>query len=162
MVFARAFARLMLPMAVVVGLLLANVAPAAASTQPKSQFGEIFDLAKTKLGDPWVHYAKGPNKFDCVGYVWYVFHQYDLQSHIGGYRGVKAYYNWFRDRGLVSKTNPQPGDLVIWGKFQHVGIYVGGGKAISALVNPWGVKIHPVQGWLNTPFKYYLHTRLSS
>lgn len=161
MAVARAVARITLPLALVIGVLLTNVAPAAASTSSSSSdFTKIFSLAKTKIGDPWVHYAKGPNKFDCVGYVWYIFHYYDLQDHIGGYRGVKAYYDWFKARGLVSRDNPQIGDLIIWGDFQHVGMYVGGGQAISALINPWGVKIHPVKGWLNEPFKYYLHTRL--
>ena len=160
MAFARAVARITLPIALVAGVILSNVAPAAADTTP-SQFTEIFGLAKTKIGDPWVHYAKGPNKFDCVGYVWYIFHEFDLQSKIGGYRGVKAYYDWFKSRGLVSKDNPQIGDLIIWGNFQHVGMYIGNGQAISALINPWGVKVHPVKGWLNEPFKFYLHTHLN-
>ena len=160
MAFARAVARITLPIALMVGVLLTNVAPAAASTTSTTNFAKVFSLGKTKLGDPWVHYAKGPNKFDCVGYVWYIFHYYGLQDKIGGYRGVRAYYSWFRDRGLVSRDNPQLGDLVIWGDFQHVGMYVGGGNAISALVNPWGVKIHPVKGWLNERFRYYLHTHL--
>ena len=92
--------------------------------------------------------------------MWYVYAQNGLKDKIGGYRGVKAYYNWFKKRGKVSKTNPKPGDLIIWGNFQHVGMYVGNGKAISTLVKPWGVKIHPVKGWLNTPFKYYLHVSI--
>ena len=79
MAFARAVARITLPIALVAGVILSNVAPAAADTTP-SQFTEIFGLAKTKIGDPWVHYAKGPNKFDCVGYVWYIFHEFDLQT----------------------------------------------------------------------------------
>jgi cell wall-associated NlpC family hydrolase len=159
--FARAVARITLPIALVAGVLLSNVAPAAASTAPDTNFAKVFNLGKTKIGDPWVHYAKGPNKFDCVGYVWYIFHENGVSDKIGGYRGVKAYYNWFRSRGLVSRDNPQVGDLVIWGDFQHVGMYVGGGQAISALVNPWGVKIHPVKGWLNEPFRYYLHSHLN-
>ena len=162
MSFARAVARVMLPVAIVLGVVLSNVAPAAASSSPTSEYQKVFELAKTKLGDRWVHYAKGPDKFDCVGFVWYIFHENDLQSHIGGYRGVKAYYSWFKQRGLVSKDNPQPGDLVIWGRFQHVGMYVGDGMAISTLVAPYGVKIHPVKGWISTPFSYYLHTHLSN
>jgi len=158
---ARAVARILLPLAIVIGVLMTNVAPAAASTSPNDDFSKVFGLAKTKIGDPWVHYAKGPNRFDCVGFVWYIYHEYDLQSHIGGYRGVKSYYNWFRSRGLVSKSNPQVGDLIIWGRVKHIGMYIGDGKAISALVKPYNVKIHPVKGWLNVGFKYYLHTHLT-
>jgi cell wall-associated NlpC family hydrolase len=157
-VFARAVARISLPIALTLGLLLTTTAPAAADTS--TEYSSIFQLARTKMGAPWVHYAKGPNKFDCVGYVWWIYAQNGLKDRIGGYRGVRAYYKWFRERGMVSKSNPRVGDLVIWGDFKHIGMYIGDGKAISALVNPYGVKIHPVKGYLNVPFRYYLHTRL--
>lgn len=161
MALARSFARVTLPLAMVFGVLLSNVGPVAASASPATEFQQVFSLAKTKIGDPWVHMAKGPTKFDCVGFVWYIFHENDLQSRIGGTRGVKSYYTWFRDRGQVSRDNPQPGDLVIWGRFEHIGMYIGDGMAISALVNPWGVKIHPVKTWIDEPFRYYLHTHLT-
>lgn len=121
----------------------------------------VFQVAHSKIGDRWVHFAKGPDKFDCVGFVWYAFNQNDLQSHIGGYRGVKGYYDWFKARGLVATSNPQPGDLIIWGNFTHLGIYIGDGQAISALINPWGVKVHPVSGWIPMRVKAYLHTQLT-
>lgn len=161
MVSARAVARIFLPLALVVGLILGNAAPAAASSD-LTDFAKVFDVARSKIGHPWVHYARGPNKFDCVGFVWFAFHENGLQGKIGGYRGVKAYYNWFRDRGLAGRNNPQPGDLVIWGNFKHLGIYVGDGKAISALINPWGVSIHPATGWIPMQVKAYLHTRLAN
>ena len=157
---ARALTRITLPVLLVLGLIFSSAPPVAASPAP-TDFGAIFSLAKKKIGDPWKHYAKGPNKFDCVGYVWFIYAQNGLKDKIGGYRGVKSYYRWFKQRGRVSKTNPKVGDLIIWGDFQHVGMYIGDGKAISALVNPWGVKIHAVKGWLNEPFRYYLHTSIS-
>ena len=158
MVIARAVARISLPIALTLGLMLTTTAPAAASTA--TEYGSIFQLAKNQIGAPWVHYAKGPSKFDCVGYVWFVFAQNGLKDRIGGYNGVKGYYNWFRSRGRVSRDNPKVGDLVIWGDFKHIGMYIGDGKAISALINPYGVKIHPVKGYLNIGFRYYLHTNL--
>jgi hypothetical protein len=39
-------------------------------------------------------------------------------------------------------------------------MYIGDGKAISALINPYGVKIHPVKGYLNVGFKAYLHVNI--
>ncbi len=161
MVFARAVARISMPIALTLGLMLTSAAPAAADSTPANEFSAIFNVARTKMGAPWVHYAKGPNKFDCVGYVWWIYSQNGLKDRIGGYRGVKAYYNWFRARGKVSRENPRVGDLVIWGNFKHIGMYVGDGKAISALINPYGVKVHPVKGYLNVPFRYYLHTDLN-
>lgn len=42
---------------------------------------------------------------------------------------VAGYFNWFRARGLTSRSNPRPGDLIVWGDTKHIGIYVGDGKA---------------------------------
>jgi len=158
LLLARAVARISLPITLLIGLTLATAGPAAAA---ETDYQKVFSVAKAQLGDPWKHYAKGPHKFDCVGFVWYVYAQNGLKDRIGGYRGVKSYYNWFRSRGLVSKTNPKVGDLIVWGRFKHIGIYIGDGKAISALVNPYGVKIHKVKGYLNVGFKAYLHVKIN-
>ena len=56
-------------------------------------------------------------------------------------RSARALYRYFKARGLASRTNPKPGDLVIWGYGSHVGIYIGNGKAISTLMN--GVRDPP-------------------
>jgi cell wall-associated NlpC family hydrolase len=157
---ARIAARLSLPFALVTGIILATAAPVSAAGD-MTKLERVLETARGQIGDQYVHYARGPEKFDCVGFVWFSFKQNDLQSHIGGYRGVKAYFNWFKERGLVATSEPRLGDLIIWGKFQHVGIYVGDGQAISALNPKHGVKIHPVKGWLGIKFRYYLRTQLS-
>jgi hypothetical protein len=41
-----------------------------------------------------------------------------------------------------------------------MGIYIGGGMAVSALVNPYGVKVHPVTGYLGMRLKAYLHVNI--
>ena len=84
-----------------------------------------------------------------------------LRNRIGGYRSVAGYLKWFKERSLVSREDPQLGDLVIWGRNQHIGIYIGDGLAISTLVTRRGVAIHPVRGYLNIRFKTYLHTTLT-
>lgn len=141
---------------VVSALLLAVAAPVSAGA---SEADRVIAVAKQQIGDPWVHYAKGPDKFDCVGFVWYAFKQNDLQDRIGGYRGVRGYFDWFRERGLVKTSNGQRGDLVVWGPMAHIGINLGDGKSISALTT--GVKIHPTKGWLNVAFKAFLHTKIT-
>jgi cell wall-associated NlpC family hydrolase len=140
-------------------LTLATAGPVGAG-DTATDYQRVYKVAKAQIGDPWKHYAKGPHKFDCVGFVWFVFAENGLKDRIGGYRGVKSYYNWFKSRGLVSKSNPKVGDLVVWGRFKHIGMYIGDGKAISALINPYGVKIHKVKGYLNVGFKAYLHVKI--
>ena len=146
--------------ALLVSLLLVTAMPVSAAT---TEYSSVIGTAKAQIGDPWKHYAKGPDKFDCVGFVWFAFHQNDLQSHIGGYRGVGGYLSWFRERGLVTtdQSKAVPGDLIIWGANKHIGIYLGDGMAISALVNPYGVKIHPVKGYIGMKVKAYLRTKLA-
>jgi cell wall-associated NlpC family hydrolase len=93
--------------------------------------------------------------------VYFAFKQAGLLDRVGGKRRLaRGYLQWFRERGLASRTNPRPGDLVVWGRGKHIGIYLGDGRAISAVVNPYGVRVHPVKGWLNLSFTTYLHVRL--
>jgi cell wall-associated NlpC family hydrolase len=157
--FARAAARLVLLASIVAGLLVGAAAPVAADeSAPATQLEQVLATAKEHLGARWVHYAKGPNVFDCVGFVFYAYNENGLKDLIGGYRGVKAYFKWFQERGLASQSNPQPGDLIVWGKFKHIGIYMGPDQAISALINPYGVSIHPIRkSWIGMAVKAYLH-----
>ena len=64
-----------------------------------------------------------------------------------------------RPRGKASRTNPKVGDLVVWGYGTHIGIYIGGGKAISTLTN--GVRIHGVFA-VTARFTAYIHTGMST
>jgi len=148
-------------LAVVLAALVQVSAPVAAAAIPKTEYDKVYATIHAKLGDQWKERATGPNLFDCSGLVWFGFHENDLQDRIGGYRSVAAYYNWFKQRGLVSKTNPKLGDLVVWGANQHIGFYIGNGYAISTLVTKRGVSVHPVKGYLGIAFKAYLHTQIT-
>jgi len=147
--------------AVFVAALFQAFAPASMAATGGTQYDLVYATAHSKLGDQWKERGRGPNVFDCSGLVWYAFHQNDLQSFIGGYRSVAGYYTWFKQRGLVSRTDPQVGDLVVWGSDQHIGIYIGNGMAISTLVTKRGVSINPVKGYLHMRFKAYLHTQIT-
>jgi cell wall-associated NlpC family hydrolase len=73
-------------------------------------------------------------------------------------RSARGYWDWFASRGRASRTNPKPGDLAIWGNGRHIGIYLGNGKAISAIND--GVTIHKVSA-LTDRFTVYLHVKWS-
>ncbi len=157
MAFARrrAFARPALFSSMALAFLIGTAAPVAAA-DPETR--RVVSVAKNQIGDPWVWGKIGPDKFDCVGLVYYSFRQAGLATRIGGHRGVKGYRDWFADRGRVSRSNGRRGDLVIWGKNQHIGIYLGRGRAISALTS--GVKIHGLHG-LSIGFSTFLRVRLN-
>jgi cell wall-associated NlpC family hydrolase len=120
----------------------------------------VIAIAKTKLGRPWVYGAAGPSMFDCSGLVIYAFRMAGIARIVGSSHEVSAFalYARFKSLGLASQANGRPGDLVIWGGGAHVGIYLGNGMAISALVT--GVRIHGIRA-LTTPFTAFLHTGIA-
>lgn len=82
--------------------------------------------AYRQLGKPYKWGAAGPDRFDCSGLTMWVW----------GKAGVslphqsRAQYSSGRK---VAKSDLQPGDLTYYGSpIHHVGIYVGGGRMISA------------------------------
>jgi cell wall-associated NlpC family hydrolase len=135
----------------------AVVKPVAKPKKRGTEAHQIIRIARTTLGRPWRYGANGPRAFDCSGMVIYAFkHAGDGRAVANGHlRSARALYRWYKSRGLASRSNPKIGDLVIWGRGTHVGIYVGHGKAISTLMR--GVKIHRVHA-VTASFTAYLHT----
>jgi hypothetical protein len=135
-------------------------APAAGAEPIPSAAGTaVVRAAMSHLGARYVFGATGPSAFDCSGLVYRSFMQVGLGAKIGYLRSATALYHYFAVRHLASRTSPEVGDLVIWGGGAHVGIYIGHGKAISALTN--GVQVHLVSAVLSG-FTTYLHTHLAT
>jgi cell wall-associated NlpC family hydrolase len=134
---------------------------AATSAQTTNQRARIVRIAESFVGSAQYRFgAEGTQYTDCSGLVWRVYKEAGLEAKIGGARmGAKSYYYWVKRRGLASKTNPKPGDLVIWRYGKHIGIYVGNGYAVSALNVKMDVRKHKVN-WLSG-FTAYLHVQLS-
>ena len=140
-------------------------APVAASElpSPQTELERVLAVAKAEVGSKYSFASAGPTTFDCSGFVTYVYRQAGLLDRIGGKRRtVAGYLEWFRAQGAgrATTSNPLPGDLIIWGRNKHIGIYLGDGMAISALINPYGVKIHRVTGYIGMRVKAYLHVKL--
>jgi len=147
---------------------VSSAAPAAAVTAavaaPKpvatriAAATAVVRAAESHIGARYRHGATGPRAFDCSGLVYRAFAQVGLARKIHDLHSARALYAYFRRHHLASRQNPQVGDLVIWGHGAHVGIYIGHGKAISALVR--GVRIHAVSAVLSG-FTTYLHMHLA-
>lgn len=144
-----------------VGLVPVGAPPAPADAATTEAY-RIVSHAKAHIGDPWRSGATGPSSFDCSGFVYHVFNHTGLLGRIGGSRmSAHGYYNWFRYRGLTSRSYPRVGDLVVYGYSgyaSHIGIYIGNGYTISTLTS--GVKIHTTFG-VTKPFIAYLRVRLT-
>jgi hypothetical protein len=154
-------ARAFIPLALA-GTVLFSTAPStpvAATTWTEAM--QIIQIAKWQLGDPWRYGATGPYAFDCSGLVIYSYKRAGDGAVIkNGYlRSARSIYYYFKNRGKASRYNPRLGDLVVWGGGTHIGIYIGGGKAISTLLS--GVRIHGVFA-VTARFTAYLHTGMST
>jgi cell wall-associated NlpC family hydrolase len=143
--------------------------PKVTSTQKNADVRQLIRLARKAIGARFRMGATGQRVgkrtyYDCSGLVYRIYREAGLLNRVGGARrGATSFYQWFKSRGLVSRKNPRPGDLVAYtykGErvIHHIGIYIGHGRVISALINPWGVRSHSVRG-LPTPFKAFLHVR---
>jgi cell wall-associated NlpC family hydrolase len=150
---ARAFASA----AIAATLLISSLPPTPASATGSIEASQVIAIAKAQRGDPWRYGATGPSSFDCSGLVTYAYRMAGDLRLIGNgnYRSASALYKYFRDRGRTSRTRATPGDLVVWGYGRHIGIYLGGGMAISTLTS--GVRIHAVNA-VTAPFTAYLRT----
>ena len=133
--------------------------PPGGPTVRAQKIERVIRIAERQIGDPWVWGMRGPKAFDCTGLVYYSFKRAHALGLIGGHwRGVEALWTWARTRHEADRKDPKRGDLIVWGNAKHVGIYLGHGKAISALVS--GVRIHKVHQ-LTDPLTTYLHLRAS-
>jgi cell wall-associated NlpC family hydrolase len=135
-------------LALVIALVGHGMAPAPtfAANDPAEA---VIAAAREYLDHPFRMGAEGPKYFDCSGLVFRAFSDAGELPRIGGMRLLsRGYMRWFISRGLFTRDvdKAQRGDLVIWGMGEHIGIYLGGNKAISALINPWGISVHSLGG----------------
>jgi cell wall-associated NlpC family hydrolase len=82
--------------------------------------------AYAKLGSPYQWAATGPSRFDCSGLTMWVW----AKAGVSLPHSSRAQY---ASGNHVSRGDLQPGDLTFYGSpIHHVGIYIGGGRMISA------------------------------
>jgi cell wall-associated NlpC family hydrolase len=122
----------------------------------RSDAESVVQAALAYKGARYVLGAEGPKVFDCSGLVYRAFKDAGQLPLIGG-RRLRAigYYKWFASRGLSSKTEGRRGDLVVFGRGAHIGIYLGEGRVISALIPR--VKIHGLNELSVNKFTAFLH-----
>ncbi|MBN2168244.1 MAG: C40 family peptidase [Actinobacteria bacterium] len=86
----------------------------------------VVGVAYNQLGDPYIYGHEGPDSFDCSGLVKYCY--------LHG-AGISLPHSSYAQRSCgtpVSLSQLQPGDIVGFHGWGHVGIYVGGGQYIHA------------------------------
>ena len=109
--------------------------------------GTLISIASSKLGCPYVYGAKGPNSFDCSGFVYWCLNQAGVrQSYItsSGWRSVGKYTK------VTSFNNLQAGDIIVVSG--HVGIVAGGGTVIDASSSNGKVVHRSLSSWWRNNF----------
>lgn len=101
--------------------------------------GSVLDYAYSKLGYPYVWGAKGPDAFDCSGFVAWCYRQIgmSLPSYTESLYAVAS--------ARFSPSEARPGDVLY--KPGHVGISTGGISCIEAMGTRWGVVESCRGGW---------------
>jgi len=120
----------------------AKVTPKPANTANKKGVEKLIAIAESKIGCPYSGGAKGPNRFDCSGFVYYCMKQAGFS---GGYLTSRAWRTTSRYKRITSMGSIQRGDILVFkGNSMatgHVGIYLGGGRMIDASSGAGQVRI---------------------
>lgn len=117
-----------------------TAAPSAANMS--GGVATLISIAQSKLGCPYVWGAKGPNSFDCSGFVYWCLNQAGVnQSYLtsSGWRNVGRYTR------INNFSEIQAGDIVVVSG--HVGIAAGGGTVIDASSSNGRVIHHSLSSW---------------
>ncbi len=107
----------------------------------------LISVAKSKLGKPYVYGAKGPNSFDCSGFVYWCLNQIGVkQSYLtsSGWRNVGKY------KRISSFSNIKAGDIVV--VRGHVGIAAGNGMVIDASSSSGKIVYRELGSWWSSNF----------
>lgn len=156
----RAHGRALIILSLALAALVGSAAPVAAAA-PLTEAQQVIKIALAQKGDRWAFAATGPNTFDCSGLVTFSFREAGLLDRVGGKRrSVAGFYKYFNGLGKADRVEGRPGDLIVWGSNKHIGIYLGDGMAVSTLVNPRGVSVHAIRGYLGMRLKAFLHVQL--
>lgn len=95
---------------------------------------KIVEIAKSKLGCPYSLGAKGPNTFDCSGFVYWVYKQVGIS--VPG--STEEYQSYIGSKKEISWSDAKPGDILIitaderGTTYGHAGIYLGNDEYIHA------------------------------
>lgn len=122
-----------------------NVGSGGATVSGSAQ--ALINEASKHLGKPYVWGAKGPNSFDCSGFVYYCLNQVGVRQ---SYLTSSGWRNPGRYQRVSSFDSIQAGDIVVVSG--HVGIAAGGGTVIDASSSNGRVVHRSLSSWWRNNF----------
>ncbi len=129
----------------------AQALSSASSSSPVTSFGPpppvgsgasgAVAAAESRVGDPYVWGAAGPDSFDCSGLVMWSYAQVGISlPHFSGAQ--------YADTTHIPMSDLEPGDLVFPADpGQHVAMYVGNGMIVQAPYTGADVQVVPLSSF---------------
>ena len=118
-----------------------------SSTSGGKGASALISIASSKLGSPYVWGAKGPNSFDCSGFVYWCLNQAGVKQSYAtssGWRNIGKYTK------ITNFNSLQAGDIIVVSG--HVGIVAGGGTVIDASSSNGKVVHRSLSSWWRNNF----------
>lgn len=102
----------------------------AASAQT-NKIETFISVAQGKLGCTYVFGTKGPNTFDCSGFIYYCLNKAGVNQ---SYMTTAGWAASTKYQKISSMSNLKRGDVMVFSgtNYGHVGIYLGNGQMIHA------------------------------
>ena len=99
----------------------------SGSTSGSGSLNAFISAAKSKLGSRYVRGGKGPDTFDCSGFVYWCLRQAGVSQKYLTSSGWRSVSNYQKVRSL---TDLKMGDVIVF--YGHVAIAMGDGTMIDA------------------------------
>ena len=105
-----------------------------AAKAKAAKINKFIAAAQSKLGCEYILGDRGPDTFDCSGFVWYCLKQAGISTTRLNAAGYSKKSGW---KEIKSFSDVQKGDILFFrsndsSKVSHTGIYIGGGMMIDA------------------------------
>ena len=123
-----------------------NVSSGLGGATVSGSASSLISIASSKIGSPYVWGSKGPNAFDCSGFVYWCLNQAGVGT---SYMTSSGWRNPGRFK-KVGASELQAGDIIVVSG--HVGIYAGDGTVIDASSSNGRVVHRSFSGWWSRNF----------
>lgn len=139
-------------------IMLGSFTFAAIGAEPVKG-SEVAAFAGKYEGSRYQYAGKGPDRFDCSGFVYFVLGNFGIEAgwSSSDYNSKEK----AKKIGTVIENmeDAKPGDIVVWSS--HVAIYLGDGKNISALNSSTGVCVRDVSDFrdkngVKNPYHFFV------
>ena len=124
-----------------------GAAPSGPIYSGGGSVGNLISVASSKVGSPYVWGAKGPNAFDCSGFIYWCLNNSGVSQ---SYMTSSGWRNPGRYTRVSNFSDLQAGDIIVVSG--HVGLVAGGGQIIDASSSNGRVVQRSLGGWWQRNF----------